>query len=44
MNMTTPDGEPIALAIIEGARFHQEGDETVLSSVIELDEMEGSER
>jgi uncharacterized lipoprotein len=30
MNMTTPDGNPIALAIIEGARFQQEGRETVL--------------
>ena len=38
MNMTDPDGKPIALAIIEGARFYQEGDETVLSSVIEISE------
>ena len=30
MNITTPDGNPIALAIIEGAHFHQENRETVL--------------
>ena len=32
MNITDPEGKPIALAIIEGARFYEEDDETILVS------------
>ena len=31
MNMTDPDGKPVALAIIEGARFEEKDDETILA-------------
>jgi len=38
MNMTDHEGKPIALAIIEGARFHEKDGETALSSVVEISE------